>query len=389
MQRTLPPSPTSPWNRGDTRPESEPERGRGRGRGRSRRRNRSDRNMQTKLKNISQDCNPDEPNQGQSKDTGTRSTVRDGGIIDRNGYKVFSIHDIDCGVDALTIRDGCKKPPVSNQDDRTDSSPTRNVSVTDLRFISKLDHGDTSGNNLKNAVAQENVYGLIRDKLNGLPQEPKRSDFADSLILFRKLREALTSTRRIDTFSIKVYEHAASTALEADDMSEFHVCLVTLANTLYPNVVQTLTNDQERTNLRTQWVNTLAELITYCGCYLGEPSQVLLIIREISPLYMKEQPIRMSIQAVQAVDNYNFSRFFSILPQTTGRRNILMQKSFDEVRKKAVAVYRRAYMSLELNYITDSLMLPSKSICSSWLVEHSAITWTDIKDEIVNFRPRI
>ncbi|KNC87728.1 hypothetical protein SARC_00162 [Sphaeroforma arctica JP610] len=255
------------------------------------------------------------------------------------------------------------------------------VKVADLRFISKLDYGDASGGNLKDFGVQEAVYGIIQDKLQGLPLNPTARDYADSLVLFRKLREAIMATKRVDPFVIKVYENAATVALEADDMSEYHVCVVNLTYTLYPE-------DDDKTSLERQWIKCYAELITYCGCYLEAISEVLSITQQIPSPYLRTDGIRTSLRAVQAVEGSDYFQFFALLKHLTGRRETLMLKSADILRKKALAVFRKAYVVLDLNYMKEVLCMSAIGACSEFLIQNSPTVKADITDNTVNFRPK-
>ncbi|KIY63358.1 hypothetical protein CYLTODRAFT_493954 [Cylindrobasidium torrendii FP15055 ss-10] len=74
--------------------------------------------------------------------------------------------------------------------------------------VSRSSGIDKDGDSLKNTRVQEEYRAYIAEKLNAVLSEASADDSAEEnvLILFRKLREGLYSSKRTDLFAVEVYE---------------------------------------------------------------------------------------------------------------------------------------------------------------------------------------
>lgn len=119
-----------------------------------------------------------------------------------------------------------------------------------LGLVSRGDEGPDGG--LRNASTQQEYYAYIHEKLdeyrrrfpdelNILSDESiKQREALDAIVrMYRKLREGLLASLRVDDFAVTAYEEAAYYSLLARRFEQAITSLSQLVNVLYPQTLET------------------------------------------------------------------------------------------------------------------------------------------------------
>ncbi|KAJ3114161.1 hypothetical protein HDU96_002505 [Phlyctochytrium bullatum] len=111
----------------------------------------------------------------------------------------------------------------------------------DLTLISRQigeDAKNVEHNSLRRPEVQEDLFEYIQKKqaaAKALSDQGRRKDQLESVVaLFRKLREGLLSSGRVDAFTASCYEGSVDACLDADNFAELLKSLSVLVTQIYP-----------------------------------------------------------------------------------------------------------------------------------------------------------
>jgi len=167
---------------------------------------------------------------------------------------------------------------------------------------------------------------------------------------FKSLRQDLTVQRIKNDFAVEVYEIHARIALEKGDLGEYNQCQSQLKQ-LYKLGFNG--HEMEFTAYRLlYYVHTL------------NPKDINTLISELTPEQKEHEFIKHALDVRTAVANGNYHKFFYLyLNPPHNMACYLMDHFVERERIKALKVMTKAYLSLNVSFITEELGFENEEEC--------------------------
>ncbi|KAF9452940.1 hypothetical protein P691DRAFT_755972 [Macrolepiota fuliginosa MF-IS2] len=160
--------------------------------------------------------------------------------------------------------------------------------------VSRSSGLDKDGDSLKNFEVQETYRAFIEEKLERVLQRSENigSETEDAkkhrieeqenvLILFRKLREGISSSNRTDSFSVEVYERSLYLSLIFTSPKHTTAIIPALLNDLYPKAFTPVKKDPDPHRAHHRHISFLVSLLHHL--ITAYPSQSLYHQQRTSP----------------------------------------------------------------------------------------------------------
>ncbi|ORX75528.1 hypothetical protein BCR32DRAFT_210193 [Anaeromyces robustus] len=167
---------------------------------------------------------------------------------------------------------------------------------------------------------------------------------------FKSLRQDLTVQRIKNDFAVEVYEIHARIALEKGDLGEYNQCQSQLKQ-LYKLGFNG--HEMEFTAYRLlYYVHTL------------NPTDINTLISELTPEQKEHEFIKHALDVRTAVANGNYHKFFYLyLNPPHNMACYLMDHFVERERIKALKAMTKAYLSLNVTFITEELGFDNEEEC--------------------------
>ncbi|KAF2180479.1 hypothetical protein K469DRAFT_591978 [Zopfia rhizophila CBS 207.26] len=175
---------------------------------------------------------------------------------------------------------------------------------------------------------------------------------------FKSLRQDLTVQHIKNAFTVSVYEIHARIALEKGDLGEYNQCQTQL-RALYSQ------------KLGGHPAEFLAYRILYY-VYTCNQTDMNDLLAELTPADKSQQAVKHALDVRSALALGNYHRFFRLYLAAPYMGAYLMDMFIERERLAALANISRAYMTVQLRFITDELGFDSDADCFEFLRSHGA-----------------
>ena len=227
-----------------------------------------------------------------------------------------------------------------------------------------------SGRSLNNALASLsldgaslNGYSHVKSIMsNGSNSDPK--ELSTILMAMRKIREAVVSSARKDTFALQAYVFIIRATILEKLMESYHPALLHLLHTIHP--VTPLTTVEYK------------EFVGYYILDLACRQNDLAAAYRVKTHYKyKDDQVEAVVKALVHGDWYTFWNIESLV---TSHQKRLMEWTKDEMRSRALGCLGKGYLSVDKKYL-------EKAIHWRWeeLVEKKDIGW-QLEGDVVIIR---
>lgn len=166
----------------------------------------------------------------------------------------------------------------------------------------------------------------------------------------RKLREALIASKRIDDFTIKVYEASVDIAIKEKNLDELSKTLVVLVS-FYKQIKSV--RELEFTHL-------------YLLLLICRGTDMKDFVKMIKSIYCDVSRMTKLYNAIQQRNYYHLHEAYTSF---ISNEIFVFDIIIDEVRSKLLKTFKRCYFSLPVAHLVKYLLFPSDVDCISYLQE--------------------
>ena len=232
-----------------------------------------------------------------------------------------------------------------------------------------------SGRSLDDAFASLSLDGA---NLNGYPHVKSGTsngsnsgskELSTILMAMRKIREAVVSSARKDTFALRAYVFIIRATILTKHMESYHPALLHLLHTIHPV-----------THL------TTVEYNEFVGYYILDlacrQNDLAAAYRVKSQYKYKDDQVEAVVKALVHGDWFTF---WNIEYRVTSYQKRLMEWTKDEVRSRALGCLGKSYLSVDKKYLEKAIHWPWEELVKKknigWQLEGDAVIIRRIKDK--------
>ena len=230
-----------------------------------------------------------------------------------------------------------------------------------------------SGKSLNDALASLSLDGASLNGYSHVKSSVSDGSNSDSkelstiLMAMRKIREAVVSSARMDTFALQAYVFIIRATILAKHMESYHPALLHLLHTIHPVTPLTTVEYKEFVGYYILDLacrqNDLAAAYRVKSCYKYKGNQVETVVK--------------------ALVHGDWCTFWKIESLVTSHQKRLMEWTRDEMRLRALGCLAKGYLSVDKKYLEKAIhwrweeLLEKKNI--GWQLEGDVVIIKRIK----------
>ncbi|KAJ1984337.1 hypothetical protein H4R34_000712 [Dimargaris verticillata] len=295
--------------------------------------------------------------------------------------------------------------------DRTESLEQR---FRELSLISRATEPLTGEETLTNPTTQDNYYGYLEAQLQAYADKygwsdcpppanpntaqvtPQRQALVTLVGSFRKLREGLTASRRVDTTAVAAYERSVEVALLAHDHGELRKAFCQLLEYLYPVGASQGLAMPRRTEISAYYyINRLSQVLEDQTLPSRSGMAAMSDAAELGQTYLE---LRLTAKALGTDDKFLayalqlYSLYYTAglgkladpeLPTLSPFQRQLFKRFSDSYRLQLLQIISSVYYSLSLDDLKAMLAMPSLTQTQTIVADSGIHAWCDCQGEMV------
>ncbi|KAL7420075.1 hypothetical protein Q5752_005040 [Cryptotrichosporon argae] len=205
---------------------------------------------------------------------------------------------------------------------------------------------------------------ILKQTLQLLKEKWKANrNYAYAVDQFKSLRQDLTVQRIKNDFTVEVYEIHARIALEAKDLGEYNQC-------------QSMLRQLYELGLKGHPEEFLSYRIIYL-LHTRNRSDMAALLAQLTPKEKADPGVHHALQVQAALATSNYTRFFRLFLIAPNMSGYILDHFVERERSAALAVMSKAYLSLPLPYLTQTLAFDDDAHTHTFLHDHACDVYTN------------
>jgi hypothetical protein len=205
-------------------------------------------------------------------------------------------------------------------------------------------------------------YAVLQKTLVALKQRWKeKASYSWICNQFKSLRQDLTVQRIKNEFTVQVYEIHARIALESNDMVEYNQCQSTL-KTLYELGIPG----------RVEEFTAYRILMLLHG---RNRSELNIFVGQLTPRQKEDPAVKHALEVQRAQATGNYHKLCDLYIKAPYMGAYIMDHFIDRERMKALMVITRAYKTIEIAFLQQTLSFDGIDEIKTFLAEHQITTF--------------
>ncbi|KAI9028559.1 hypothetical protein DFJ74DRAFT_703523 [Hyaloraphidium curvatum] len=242
---------------------------------------------------------------------------------------------------------------------------------------------------LRRAEVQERFRAEIRADLDRATPEGRRDALAAAVVGYRKLREGIVSSGRLDAFAVEAYEESVGAAREAEDWDEMKRSLQHLVYEIYPGVGP---------QFQGGWPKHAKLLLLFFICFAvaqappegkvflhGSVLEIWTVLKRLPRHVVESEDVRWALRLLSLLRFVDYARFAAAVASAAPDELSLISFVLGRYRIRVAAILHKAYYTMPANLVARYLLFDDVGETAQFLAARYPAS--RVADGIVSLRP--